>query len=126
MKRLQIFIYIGTASLAVLGVVMAITNPSPVEYEEYAAQQLAEYLKNDVCADVPKIFENFLQRNCKTLVDSSRPQLRQIIAETTQRQNFIFFSIYSTDLAINPIIPSYHFETVGALQNFYTYTAQKQ
>lgn len=126
MKNLKIITYIGTAALAVVGVAMAITNPSQADYEEYAVQRLTEYLSSDVCTEAPKVFGNFLQRNCQTLVDSSRPQMRQLIAQTTQRQNFILFSIYSTDLSISPIIPSYHFETVAGLQSFYTYAAQKQ
>ena len=126
MKSVRIIIYIGAAALAGLGVVMAAGNPSQSIYEGYAVQRLTEYLKNDVCTKAPKIFESLLQRNCTALIDSSRPQMRQIVSESTQRQNFIFFSIYRTNLSINPVIPSYHFETVGAFQNFYTYAAEKQ
>lgn len=126
MKNLRIITYIGAAALAGLGMAMAVTNPSQAAYEEYAVQRLTEYLKKDVCTKVPKVFENFLQRNCTVLVDSSRPQIRQIIAQSTQRQNFIFFSIYRTDLSVNQFIPSYHFETVGGFQDFYTYTAEEQ
>lgn len=126
MKNVNIITYVGVATLAVLGVVMATTNPSQRKYEDFAIQKLTEYLKTDVCTKAPKAFENFLQRNCSVLVDSSRPQMQQIIAQTTQQQNFIFFSIYRTDLFINPLIPSYHFATVGAFQNFYIYAAEEQ
>jgi uncharacterized protein YceK len=125
MKNLTIMTYVG-AALAGLGVVMATTNPDQLAYEEYAVQQLIEYLQNDVCTKAPNIFANFLQRNCAVLVESSHPQIQQLIAQKTQRQNYIFFSIYSTDLAVNPVIPAYHFETVGAFQNFYTYRAEQQ
>ena len=40
MKNLKIITYIGTAALAVVGVAMAITNPSQADYEEYAVQRL--------------------------------------------------------------------------------------
>jgi len=126
MKSSKLITYIGVAALAALGVAMAMSNPGQTAYEEYAVQRLTEYLKGDVCHKAPKVFANFLQRNCGVLVDSSRPQLQKIVAESTNRQNFIFFSIYSTDLAVNPLIPSYHFETLAAWQNFYTYTAQKR
>jgi hypothetical protein len=126
MKSLRIITYIGAAALAGLGVAMAVTNPSHPAYEQYALQRLREYLKKDVCTRAPKAFDGFLQRNCTVMVDSSQPQIQQIVSESTQRQNFIFFSIYRTDLSIAPFIPSYHFETVGAFQNFYTYTAEKQ
>lgn len=126
MKSLKIIRYIGVVAIAGLGVVMATTNPSQANYEKFAVQQLTEYLKKDVCQKVPKAFGNFLQRNCSILVDSSRPQMQQIIAQTTEKQNFLFFSIYRTDLSINPFIPTYHFETVGIFQNFYIYAAEKQ
>jgi len=126
MKSLKIITYIGAAALAGLGVAMALTNPSQRNYEEFAVQKLTEYLNKDVCTKAPKVFDNFLQRNCSVLVDSSRPKMQQIIAETTQKQNFIFFSVYRTDLFINPVIPSYHFETIGAFQNFYVYSAERQ
>ncbi len=105
---------------------MATTNPSQPAYEEYAVQRLTEYLKKDVCTKVPKALENLLQRNCPVLVDSSRPKIQQLVSESTQRQNFIFFTIYRTDLAVNPLIPSYHVETVGVFKNFYIYEAEKR
>ncbi|MBD0389868.1 MAG: DUF4359 domain-containing protein, partial [Nostoc sp. C3-bin3] len=53
-------------------------------------------------------------------------QIQEIIARTTERQNYIIFSIYRTDLKISSWIPSYKFETVGAFDQFYTYTAEKE
>ena len=105
---------------------MATTNPSQAAYEKYAVQRLTVYLKTDACTKIPKVVEIFLQRNCPVLVDSNQPKIQQIVSESTQRQNFIFFSVYRTDLAISPLIPYYHFETVGVFKNFYTYTAKKQ
>lgn len=126
MKSLKTITYIGAAALAILGVAMATSNPDQLAYEEYAVQQLSGYLKSDVCTKAPKFLEGLLQRNCAVLVDSGRPQIRKLVSQSTERQNFLFFSIYSTDLSVNPLVPSYHFETVAAFQNFYTYTAEKQ
>ncbi|MHC5829579.1 MAG: DUF4359 domain-containing protein, partial [Nostoc sp.] len=112
--------------LAALGVTMAKTNPSQVEYEEYAVQRLTKYLKTDVCKKTTNIIENLIRFNCDKLVDSANPQIQEIVARTTERQNYIIFSIYRTDLKINSWMPSYKFETVGALDQFYTYTAEKQ
>lgn len=126
MKSLKIINYVGVAVLATLGVVMAVSNPDQPAYEDYAVQRLVGYLKSDVCTKAPKIFEDLLQRNCTVLIDSGRPQIQKLVSESTRRQNFIFFSIYSTNLSVNPLIPSYQFETVAAFQNFYTYSAEKQ
>jgi len=127
MKPLTIIAYTGAAAgLAAWGVTMAKTNPSQVEYEEYAVQRLTKYLKTDVCKKSTNFIENLIHFNCDKLVDSANPQIQEIIARTTERQNYIIFSIYRTDLKINSLIPSYKFETVGALDQFYTYTAEKQ
>ncbi|MEH2362840.1 DUF4359 domain-containing protein [Nostoc sp.] len=127
MKPLTIIAYTGAAAgLAVLGVAMAKTNPSQVEYEEYAVQRLTKYLKTDVCKKTTNIIENLIRFNCDKLVDSANPQIQEIITRTTERQNYIIFSIYRTDLKINSWIPSYKFETVAAFDQFYTYTAEQQ
>ncbi|MBD0344086.1 MAG: DUF4359 domain-containing protein [Coleofasciculus sp. Co-bin14] len=126
MKVLKIVAAIGGAAMVVLGVAMALTNPSQDTYEAYAVEQLTTYLKEEACMEVPSVFGNVLQRQCKTFVDTGRPKIQQIIAQTTQRQNFIFFSIYRTNLTIGPVLPVYHFETLGVFQNFYIYQAEQQ
>lgn len=126
MNVVQVVTGIVGATLVGLGVSMALTNPSQDTYEEYAVHQLTTYLKDEVCTQTPSTFGDLLQRQCKTLVDSGRPQLEQIIAKTTQRQNFVLFSVYRTQLDVGPLLPAYHFETVGAFQNFYIYQAEEQ
>ncbi|WP_337885602.1 DUF4359 domain-containing protein [Fischerella thermalis] len=138
MKALTIMAYVGVFGLAALGVAMAKTNPSQVEYEEYAATRLTEYLNTNVCKKTPKFLENFIQFNCRQVVDSAQPRLREIIADSTVRQDFIVFSIYRTDLNVNSLIPAlrldsilpstpgYQFETLGAFKQFYTYKAEQQ
>jgi hypothetical protein len=126
MKNLPIITYVGVAALAGIGITMAVTNPSLPAYEAYAVQWLTEYLKSDVCPQVPEVFGDFLQRNCSKIVDSSQAQMRLIITQATQQQNFILFSIYRTNLSVNPLLPSYQFETVGVFHNFYTYSAERQ
>ncbi|MDZ8050086.1 MAG: DUF4359 domain-containing protein [Aulosira sp. ZfuVER01] len=126
MKASTIIAYLGAAGLAALGVIMVNSNPTQAEYEAYAVQRLTQYLKTDVCQKTQGIIENLIQFNCQKAVDSVSPQMRGIIAGTTQRQDFMIFSIYRTDLKLNSFIPSYKFETVGAFNNFYTYSAEKQ
>ncbi|PMB53121.1 hypothetical protein CEN39_06160 [Fischerella thermalis CCMEE 5201] len=138
MKALTIMAYVGVFGLAALGVAMAKTNPSQVEYEEYAARRLTEYLNTNVCKKTPKFLENVMQFNCRQVVDSAQPRLREVIADSTIRQDFIVFSIYRTDLNVNSLIPAlrldsilpstpgYQFETIGAFNQFYTYKAEQQ
>ncbi|MEH2063732.1 MAG: DUF4359 domain-containing protein [Nostoc sp.] len=127
MKPFTIIMATGAAAgIAVLGVTMAKTNPNQLEYEEYAVQRLTKYLKTDVCKQTTNIIQNLIHFNCNKLVDSANPQMQEIIARTTERQNYIIFSIYRTDLKISSWMPSYKFETVAAFDQFYTYTAEEQ
>ncbi len=126
MKAFTIMAYTGAAGLAIFGVIMAKTNPSQTEYEEYAVQRLTQYLKEDVCKKTSKLIESLLNSSCDKMVDSANPRMKEVLALTTQRQDFILFSVYRTDFKLSNWIPSYRFETVGALNNFYTYSAEQQ
>ncbi len=125
MRLSTIMTYVVGVGLVVLGVTMAKTNPSQAEYEEYAVQRLTKYLKSDVCKKTPKMLENLIKLDCNKLVDSANPQVRELVAATTERQDFIIFSIYHTDLKLNSWLPSYTFESVGAFETFYTYSAEQ-
>jgi len=128
MKGLQVLAVLGGLALVGLGAGMAVTNPRQDAYDEYAVEQLSAYLKEEACSQVPKLpqVEEFLQRQCKSLIDTARPQIKQIISEKTERQNLVLFSIYRTDLNIGPSLPAYHFETVGVFQKFYIYQVEEQ
>ncbi|MCD8488262.1 DUF4359 domain-containing protein [Kamptonema cortianum] len=125
MKGSNPIIYIGGAVLAGLGVLMVATNPSPRAYEEYAALELSRYAKTNLCTQ-QNPFGSFLQGQCIQLVDAAQPQVRSLVAQTTQRKNLGVLSIYRTELSVISLLPSYEFETVGVLNNFYTFKAQKR
>ncbi|HEY9872550.1 MAG TPA: DUF4359 domain-containing protein [Candidatus Obscuribacterales bacterium] len=134
MKGTAIVTAIGGIALVGLGAAMALTNPSQDDYEEYAAQTLTTYLKENVCPKAPKFLGNSLGGQCSSLVDSNQSEIKQLVTKGTQQQNFILFSVYKTNLSMRGIVPffpasvlpSYHFETVGVFNDFYTYQAQKQ
>ncbi len=126
MRLSTIMTYFGAVGLVVLGVAMAKTNPSQAEYQEYAMQRLTKYLKSDVCKKTPKMLESLIKLDCNKVVDSASPQVRELVGATTERQNFLIFSIYRTDLKLNSWLPSYTFESVGAFNSFYTYNAEQQ
>lgn len=128
MKGLPVLAVLGGLALVGLGTAMAVTNPNQEAYDEYAVEQLSTYLKEEACSQAPKLpqVEEFLLRQCKSLVDTARPQIKQILSQKTQRQNLVLFSIYRTDLNISPALPAYHFETVGVFQKFYIYQVEEQ
>jgi Domain of unknown function (DUF4359) len=126
MKNLKPLTSISLVCLTGLVTVMATTNPDSSTYEDYAVEKLTTYLKNDVCNQVPQAFAALVQNSCASIIESNRPQIRQVIARSTQRQNFILFSIYRTNLSITSVVPLYQFQTIGLMQNFYTYSAEQQ
>lgn len=133
--RNTIAIVAGVA-LAGVGVVLAVTNPSQAAYEAYATQKLTAYIHDELCNK--KVKESEVKRVCKSLLNSNQSELREAISNSTQQQNFILFSIYRTDLSVesflpsflgsflSSLVPSYHFETLGVLQQFHVYQAQRQ
>ncbi|NEN96533.1 MAG: DUF4359 domain-containing protein [Moorea sp. SIO1F2] len=126
MKISQVVTAFGTIVLAVVGGSMVVTNPGQATYEDYAVEQLSKYLKEEVCPQAPETLGSFLRRQCTILVDTGRPQIKQVVAQTTKRENFLLFSIYRTDLDVSTLIPSYSFETVGICQQFYLYKADEK
>jgi len=126
MKVVSIAACAGVAALIVLGVAMTATNPSRAEYEEYATERLSKYIKEQGCSKTPSFLDNIIKFNCAKAIDSVNPQIKQIIKASTQKDDYVLFSVYRTNLQINSLIPSYKFETVGALDNFFTYKAQKE
>lgn len=131
MKALKMAAVAGAVSLLGLGAIMAGTNPDRNAYQEYGTQKLTGYVKDNVCQKLP-----LGKDQCGGLLESKQAEIEQVIAQNTYRQDFIFFSIYTTDLSLTslvpaqlrsmvPTLPSYQFESVGVLQNFYTYKSQK-
>jgi Domain of unknown function (DUF4359) len=115
---------VGVVGLCLAAVAMVKSNPGEAAYQQYAAQELSGYLKSNVCKNLG-ILEKLINNRCDQFVNTASPQIREIIAASTDRQDFMIFSIYRTEFKINDWVPSYKFETVGAFDKFYTYSAQK-
>lgn len=139
MKPGQFMAIAGGVVLAGAGITLAVTNPTQVEYEQFAAQTLTAYLEGNVCTKAPADFA--LQGKCRELLKSNQSEVRKIIAGSTQRQNFLLFSIYTTELSatsslpasvtavlpstIISLLPTYHFETVGIFRRFVVYQVRE-
>lgn len=131
---MKFLLYLIGAAIAGIGVAMAITNPDRASYNEYATQQLTNYLETNVCTKAPRVLGDVLQEQCVSILQNNQAEIRQIVASNTERQNFLVLSIYKTDLSaeqfIPPVIsasvPAYHFETVGVFNRFIIYQAERQ
>lgn len=125
MKR-NLLMYAIAAVLAAVGIGMAASNPAPEAYDDYATEQLTTYLKDNACTQAPNVLGEFLQTQCAALLEDNQEQIRRLIANNTDRQNWLLLSVYKTDLSISDLLPSYHFETIGVFGNLYTYKAEQQ
>ncbi|MEC4852602.1 MAG: DUF4359 domain-containing protein, partial [Jaaginema sp. PMC 1079.18] len=128
MKNLPITLGIASFIIFVLGS-MIIANPTNDDYQDFAARRLAEYLKENTCQQLPQDFGALILQHCqtvaKTMIDIGRPQLKEFIGTTTQKHNFLFFTIYETTIKLDKSMPTYEFETLGILQNFYLYSIEE-
>jgi len=112
----------GSSILVGSLVLLAATNPDQRAYEEFATQQLINYGKQNLCPKAPF----GLSSQCGSMLEQNRQAIHKLVSENTQRHNYIFFSLYLTDLSISSWLPSYHFETVGALYQFHLYQAREE
>ncbi|MFM7365211.1 MAG: DUF4359 domain-containing protein [Cuspidothrix sp.] len=126
MKPLTMLVCVGVASIGVLGVILTKTNPNQTEYEEYALDKMTTYLKTDVCNKTPSFWEKLIKVNCEEVLKSAMPHLKDLITATTNRQDYLIFSIYRTEIKLDSVIPGFKFETVGALNQFYTFNAEQK
>ncbi len=125
MKFDKLIIMVGGIGLLGSSLVMTLTNPRAGDYETYATEELTTYLKENVCTQVSQQLQGLLQSYCKSLVDTGKPHLHQIIAQQTTRRNFLLFSIYQTQLSLPSPLPAYQFQTLGIFQQFYIYDAEQ-
>lgn len=130
MKALKVTAGIIGVGFLVLAGLMALTNPKQASYENFATDQLTAYLEANGCDRLPF----GLEKRCPDLVRDNQGEIRQYISKNTRRQDFIFFSIYTTELSIKSLLPplpffsslpSYQFKSFGAFQNFYIYEQRR-
>jgi hypothetical protein len=103
-----------------IGGLMALTNPNRAAYEDYAVDRVSS-LARDQCDRAPAGFGVMLQGPCRAAVEAFKPQIRPLLAATTSRQNWIFFSVYKSDISIPAIDFKARVESIGIFNNFFTY-----
>lgn len=118
---------VGAALGALVGG-LVLTNPSTAAYEQYATRRLSAYLSRNVCADLPTGLGNLLQQQCDQILEANQGTLQEVIQGNTQVENYLFFSIYRTQLAVPNLdmVPAYRVETLGLFNQFFTYSAVEE
>ena len=132
MMKPSLFQWITGSVLVAVGTVLVFTNPDPTAYERYAGRYLSQYVRENYCPNAPTFFA-FI-RPCEVVVNALEPTIRDIFAHHTKRQNWLFFSLYITDISSSSLITlgsqpeffAYHTETLSILNQFHTYKIEQR
>ncbi|KKI98425.1 DUF4359 domain-containing protein [Prochlorothrix hollandica] len=131
----QSLLYGVGGTIVGLGVALGLTNPKPEAYIDFAMVQGNEYLKTEACTAKLPLIGDSLKDECIQAVDTEAAQtrIRQALIDNTQRQNYILFSLYKSELSVEDLlpipssmVPVYYVESVGALTLFKVYNAGEQ
>ena len=104
--------------LCIASAILVYTNPSSQRYEEFATEELVNYAKENICiANSNSLEEAIKSQVCSLMVDTGRNKIPLVIGETTEKRNYVLFSLYETDLYL------YQFQTIGIFNEFYVIDA---
>lgn len=117
---------LGYVGLGALVAVLAVTNPDQEAYADFAAETLATEARTALCeqenglggllGEIGDVIGETLGNLCDRALTEERiigqENIEQFISENTQRQNFLVFSIYTTE------IPAVRVKSVGVLNRF--------
>lgn len=101
----------GGIAVAIIAGVMAITNPKQEDYNNYASEKLIQEGEKAICEQTGYCQDSKIPNFIKNTV------LKPTIIASTQRQNLIILSLYTTEVP-NVI----RIKTIGAFGNFFTYS----
>ncbi|MFZ0407017.1 MAG: DUF4359 domain-containing protein [Cyanobium sp.] len=115
---------LGLLLTAGAAVGLAATNPGPVEFKEFASDQLTHLITEEICREdgMPMLLRLVI-RDCPAVVASQRQVLGQLALEHSRRRNLGLFSLYVTELGGQRILPNwtlprYHALTLAAAGRF--------
>lgn len=102
--------------LGALGTGLALTNPAPAAFEEFAAGRLSSLLREELCREdgLPLMLRLVIQ-DCPAMIESQRPVLGRLAALQTRRRNLGLLSLYSTSLGGQQVLPSWRLPHYEAL-----------
>ncbi|MBD2555053.1 DUF4359 domain-containing protein [Limnothrix sp. FACHB-708] len=95
-------IVVVSGVIVAIGAGLAVTNPNPDRYADFAADYISREVQESTCQDAP----GFLQVACQGTVGQLRPAIRQVVLQNTDRQNFWLFSLYRTELSLQELVPA--------------------
>lgn len=98
--------WLGCGILCGLSIALAANNPRQEYYTEFATQTVSKFLIRDLCRandKTPKLFDTVIKDGCQAFMQQGKAEIHAFIAHNTERQNFILFSLYTTEFPIRPL-----------------------
>lgn len=86
---------------------LAITNPGPGDFQEFAGRRLVDTITQEICVEntLPMALRLLLQ-NCPDLVASQQQVLGRIALDHSKRTNLGVASVYRTELGGQQLLPN--------------------
>jgi hypothetical protein len=98
------------------GLGLVITNPDPAAFEDYAAERITALISEELCSqDGLPTMVRLVIRDCHGLVHSQRKVLGRIARQQSRRRNFGLFSIYTTEMGGQQVLPSWRLPRYSAV-----------
>jgi hypothetical protein len=90
---------LGLVVLALAGAGLVFTNPSPADFQFFAAERLVDEISEELCGEggLP-VLMGLAIRNCQELVQAQRGPLAAVVARHTRRRNLGFMSLYRSEV----------------------------
>ncbi len=105
--------------VGIVAIIMVITNPDKETYLDRTSLTLASEVKENLCGSSQGGLETLLNNLCKSSIDQQRGAIRVYLNNFSRRQNFLLFSIYTTDVAQRT------YTSIGAFGNLATFYQNK-
>ena len=113
-----------------VAVALALTNPSPKEFNSYAGGRLVTLASDELCGDggLPMMLQLWV-KDCPRLIHDQQPALAALAGQFSRRFNLGLASIYTTELGGQNLLPTlrlpqYSITTLGIAGQFVTLKAE--
>jgi hypothetical protein len=103
---LKIMKWLGCGVVCGLSITLAANNPRQDDYTDFATQTVSQFLIRDLCRAndrTPKPLDTMIKDGCQVFMQQGTTEIRAFVANNTERQNFILFSLYTTEFPIRPL-----------------------
>lgn len=98
--------WIGGMAVLGIGTMLALTNPGPTAYHRYAAKTVSLFVMRDICQErvhQSEMLKSFALEGCQSIAAQGETAILSFIQNNTDHQNFILFSLYTTELPVRSL-----------------------